>query len=135
MSEGASNLLSCSKPVLSQVETVNSFKLFDAPHTAKGIGKWLADEHKSKGLLPQYVGYHCTDGASNAVASANEYELLTEMNRSTAINHNKCLAHQTNRSSKYALGTGDFRICSNIRLAEVLDKAHRIIARVHRSSA
>jgi hypothetical protein len=51
------------------------------------------------------------------------------------MNHHKCLAHQTNRSAKYASGTGDFATCANPRLAQVLDKAHKIVARVHRSPA
>lgn len=135
LNEGASNLLACTIGKLDQMETVNSFKRFDAPHTGKGVGAWLAFEHEAKGLLPKYVGYHCTDGASNAVASVNEYELLTEMNRDTPINHQKCLAHQTNRSAKFASGTGDFKDCSNKELRDVLDKAHVIIARVHRSPA
>ena len=73
-----------------------AFKTFEGAHTGRGVGLWLKQQHEDKGLLPQYVGYHCTDGASNAVASANEYELLTEMNRGSSINHQKCLAHQTN---------------------------------------
>ena len=133
--EGANHLLACKIGHLSQCETVNSFKRFDGAHTGKGVGAWLASEHESKGLKPQYVGYHCTDGAANAVASANEYELLTEMNRDSTIRHDKCLAHQTNRSAKYASGTGDFKVCSNKTLADVLNKAHAIIARVHRSPA
>ena len=83
--------------------------------------------------MPQYVGYHCTDGASNAVASVNEYEILTEINRDTPINHQKGLAHQTNRSAKYASGTGDFKICANEDLRDILEKARTIIARVHQS--
>jgi hAT family C-terminal dimerisation region len=135
LNEGVSNLLSGPTGVLAQLETVNSFKRFDGSHTGKAVGTWLANEHEAKGLLPQYVGYHCTDGASNAVASVSEYVLMTEMNRSSTITHNKCLAHQTNRSAKYASGTGDFRENSNPRLSQVLGKAHEIIARVHRSQA
>jgi hypothetical protein len=135
LNEGVSNLLTCSTGVLSQMETVNSFKRFDGGHTGKAIGQWLAEEHASKGLLPQYVGYHCTDGASNAVASACQYELLTAINRSSSFTHYKCLAHQTNRSAKFASGTGDFKQNSNSNLAKVLGKAHSIIARVHRSTA
>jgi hypothetical protein len=134
INEGASNLLACRYGHLSQCETVNSFKRFDGAHTGKGIGSWLMKEHELKGLLPQYVGYHCTDGASNAVASVNEYEALTEINRDSVIRHDKCLAHQTNRSAKYASGTGDFKLCSNKTLSDVLSKAHIIIARVHRSA-
>ena len=135
LNEGAKELLSCSKGILSQCETVLAFKRFDGSHTGKGVGLWLEAEHKSKGLLPNYVGFHCTDGASNALVLANEYEILTEMNRDCETNHHKCLAHQTNRSSKMASGTGDFKNCSNEALAEVLNKAHTIIAWVHRSSA
>jgi hypothetical protein len=135
LNEGVSNLVSCPYGVLSQLETVNSFKRFEGAHTGKDIGLWLANEHASKGLYPQYVGYHSTDGASNAVASACEYEMLTEMNRSSSFQHNKCLAHQTNRSAKYASGTGDFKNNANIRLSAVLSKAHAIVGRVHRSSA
>jgi hypothetical protein len=77
--------------------------------------------------------YHSTDGASNAVASANHYRLLTEMNSDSSILYNTCLAHQNNRSAKYASGTGEFRTCSNTTLRDVLNKAHLIIARVHRT--
>jgi hypothetical protein len=135
LNEGAGNLLACANGVLAQCETVNSFKKFDGAHTGYGIGAWLAAEHESKGLLPNYVGYHCTDGASNAVASANEYEVLTEINRGIAFSHQKCYAHQANRSAKFASGTGDFKENKNTGLGEVLMKAHSIIARVHRSSA
>ena len=44
-----------------------------------------------------------------------------------------CLAHQNNCSAKYASGTGEFRTCSNTTLRDVLNKAHLIIARVHRT--
>ena len=134
LNEGARALLACPTGVLQQLETVNSFKRFDGAHTGKGVGKWLADQHQEKGLLPNYVGYHCTDGASNAVASANEYEVLTEMNRDIPFSHQKCLAHQTNRSAKYASGTGDFVECANETLRDVLVKTHTIVTRVHKSA-
>lgn len=135
LNEGASSLLACPLGVLEQLETVNSFKKFDQSHTGEAIGEWMVAEHAAKGLLPNYVVYHCTDGASNAVASVTEYELLTAVNREAPISHQKCLAHQTNRSAKYASGTGDFKNNANPRLSDILHKAHTIIARVHRSSA
>ena len=135
LNEGASKYLACKTGTLSQLETVNSFKRFEGSHTGKAVGQWLAEEHRAKGLLPEYVGYHCTDGASNAVASVIEYEVLTENERGSAINHQKCFAHQANRSAKFASGTGDFKNCLNRPLADVLNKCHTIVARVHRSSA
>jgi hypothetical protein len=133
LNEGVEERLSIAKGTLKCMETILSFKKFEGPKTGVGIGEWLVAEHASKGLLPQYVGYHSTDGASNAVASVFQYSLLTEMNRDSPIHHDKCLAHQCNRSAKYASGTGDFKICSNPELRVVLMKAHNIIARVHRS--
>ena len=133
ISEVAEDMLAIKDGVLCQCETVNSFKRFDGAHTGAAVGRWLAKEHELKGLLPQYVAFHCTDGASNAVASKSEYDLLTEMNRSSPINHNKCLAHQANRSAKYASGTGDFQVCRNQVLCDILKKVHVIVARVHKS--
>ena len=74
---------------LAAMETVVSFKKFDGPKTGVGIGEWMVAEHANKGLLPAYVGYHATDGASNAVASINHYTLMTEMNRDGAVHHDK----------------------------------------------
>jgi hypothetical protein len=50
------------------------------------------------------------------------------------ILHNTCLAHQNNRSTKFASGTGDFKICSNPVLRDILNKVHPIIAWVHQTS-
>jgi hypothetical protein len=135
LNEGAAKLLVSNVGVLSQCETVIAFKRFEGSHTAAGVGRWLADEHQAKGLLPSYVCFHCTDGAANAVASVSEYELLTEMNRDAKVHHQKCLAHQANRAAKFASGTGDFKVCANKGLADVLTKMHTIVARVHRSGA
>jgi hypothetical protein len=86
------------------------------------------------GLKAEYVGFHCTDGASNAVKSMEVYQMLTEINRSTPIAYEKCHAHQCNRSCKYAAGTGEFVENKNVDLWAVLTKCHRILARVLRSS-
>ena len=133
LNEGLNKSLLLEDGGLSCLEAVISFKKFDGAKTGHGIGTWMMNEHTTKGLLPSYVGYHSTDGASNAVASANHYELLTEMNRDSAIHHDKCMAHQNNRSAKFASGTGDFRVCSNPTLRVVLNKTHNIVARIHRA--
>ena len=58
---------------------------------------------------------------------------MTQMNRDSPVHHDKCMAHQNNRSAKYAAGTGDFKACANYELKAVLWKAHTLIHRVHRS--
>jgi hypothetical protein len=134
LNEGVSKMLAIEDGQLLGLEAVISFKRFDGEKTGAGIGAWMTKEHGDKGLLPAYVGYHSTDGASNAVASADHYGLLTEMNRDSPIYHDKCMAHQNNRSAKMASGTGDFKHCSNDELRLALTKAHTIITRVHRST-
>ena len=134
LNKGCSEKIAIEEGQLAVLETVISFRRFDGAKTGHAIGTWMVEQHQEKGLLPSYVGYHSTDGASNAVSSVEHYKLLTEMNQQSAIQHDKCMAHQNNRSAKYASGTGDYRENSNPVLGEVLDKAHRLIARVHRSS-
>ena len=134
LKQGAEAKLAIKKGSLAGLETVNSFKKFDGPKTGIGIANWLVSEHANKGLLPAYVGYHSTDGASNAVSSIHHYDLMTQMNREGAVHHDKCMAHQNNRSAKYGSGTGDFKVCANPALRDVLLKAHNLINRVHRSA-
>jgi hypothetical protein len=133
LNKGVRNQLAIKDGVLKGCEVVLSFKRFNGAKTGIGVGTWLYDEHLEKGLKPSYVVYHATDGASNAVASANHYRLLAEMNGvyESRILHNTCLAHQNNRSAKSASGTGDFKTCSNPVLQDILNKVHQIIARVH----
>lgn len=116
LNEGVNKILAVEEGQLLGLEAVISFKRFDGAHSGLGIGNWLMSEHMSKGLEPSYVGYHSTDGASNAVASIGHYELMTSMNRDCAVYHDKCMAHQNNRSSRMASGTGDFKHCSNDEL-------------------
>jgi hypothetical protein len=89
LKQGVEEKLAISQGILDGMETVVSFKMFDGPKTGAGIGKWMVAEHANKGLLPAYVGYHSTDGASNAVSSVEHYELMTEMNRDGAVYHDK----------------------------------------------
>jgi hypothetical protein len=134
LNEGANKLLLIADGQLLGLEAVVAFKKFDGPKTGVGIGTWMMNEHASKGLLPAYVGYHSTDGASNAVSSVKHYALLTATNNECPVYHDKCMAHQANRSAKYASGTGDFKTTANPFLRRVLMKAHTIIAIVHRST-
>ena len=95
LDEGAANEeLAFKKGTIQGLVVMISFKQFDGAKTGVGVGTWLYDEHFAKGLLPAYVLYHSTDGASNAVASANHYKLLSEMNTDCPIHHSTCLAHQ-----------------------------------------
>ena len=127
LNEGCSHKLAYPDGKLHGLETVIAFKKFDGAKTGLAIGTWLVDQHETKGLLPNYVAYHSTDGASNAVSSVDHYKTLTEMNAGSKISHDRCMAHQNNRSAKFASGTSDLAECSNETLCDVLNKRPTIL--------
>lgn len=133
--ELGANMLAISNGELKDLEFVVNFQLFSEKKTGAAIGRWLVLSHEEKGIHPKFVGHHSTDGASNAVKSKEEYDWMTQLNRSTTMEHEKCHAHQNERSGRYASGTGDYVDNANEELSVVLRKCHKIMARLHRSEA
>jgi hypothetical protein len=115
------------------LETVLAFNQFGGPKTSKNIASWLQKGHELAGIKPSMISSHSTDGASNAVGSAIEYQELTNYLRETEIQHYTCFAHQVNRSARYASGTGDFATNQNEDMSAVLKKMHEINGRIFRS--
>lgn len=115
------------------LEFVLAFNQFPQTKTASNIAEWLRTAHLRAGLKPDYILCHATDGASNAVGSAMEFQAITSEVRQTAIRHYVCFAHQVNRSAKYASGTGDFSVNQNEELSSVLQKTHDINGRIFRN--
>jgi hypothetical protein len=133
LSEGAKKLIAIKEPQLDDLEFVLNFQMFEAAKTGVNIGRWLVESHKDKGLLPDFLQHHSTDGASNATSSVKEYALQTQAFTESNITHSKCHAHQCNRSAKWASGTGDFTKNVNPELSNVINKVHAIVGRVHRN--
>lgn len=117
----------------SDLEVVLSFDHFPSSKTAVNIAAWLRSGHVRGGLRPEYIMSHSTDGASNAVASAEHFEAVTDAVRESSISHYTCLAHQVNRAAKFATGTGDFKSNENLELSEVIRKMHEINGRIYRN--
>ena len=74
------------------------------------------------------------DGASNAIGSANDYELLTRKERTQDLDFDTCYAHQNQRSGGYASGTVKFAEDPNPELGALLKKQHRLHVHVSRSA-
>jgi hypothetical protein len=121
------------EPDKKDLEVVLAFDQFEQMKTSANIAQWLKTGHLRGGLRPSYIMCHATDGASNAVGSAMEFQAIARAARETDIRHYTCFAHQVNRSAKFASGTGDFRVNMNEDLSGVLKKMHEINGRVYRN--
>jgi hypothetical protein len=116
------------------LEVVLAFDQFNEAKTSSNIAAWLTAGHARGGIKADYVLCHATDGASNAVGASMEFQAITsKLKEDGDIRHYVCMAHQVNRSAKYASGTGDFRLNRNEELSSVLKKMHEINGRVYRS--
>jgi hypothetical protein len=131
-----STALLVSAPKLEDLEFVANFQSFPHQKTGKAIARWLIKSHKDVGLLPDYVMHHSTDGAANAVLSAQEYEEMTRKMCSAEITFSTCSAHQCHRAALWASGDISFKgKDQNPELNEALEKLHQIVERIRRSAA
>ena len=115
------------------LEVVLAFDQFNHEKTGKNIAEWLKTGHLRGGLRPEYIMCHATDGASNAVKSATEFQLIASAAKESDIAHYTCLAHQVNRAARWASGMGDFKENRNEELSLVLRKMHEINGRIYRN--
>jgi hypothetical protein len=134
LNDGAKKKVVMALQEKTDLETVLSFDQFPEAKTSSNIAEWLREGHLRGGIKPAYIMCHSTDGASNAVGSSLEFQASTSyLKESREIFHYICMAHQVNRSARYASGTGDFRMNKNIELSTVLKKMHEINGRIYRN--
>jgi hypothetical protein len=74
------------------------------------------------------------DGASNAIGSLAEYEVLSRASPPNNVDFNVCLAHKIECSGGYASGTIKFAKPVNDELGGVLTKNHQIHVHLNRSA-
>ena len=94
---------------LDDLEYVLNFESFPLQKTGSNIAQWLIKSHTDVGLHPNYVMHHATDGASNAILSAKEFEALTRDVRESTMTFSTCSAHQIHWSALYAAGDPSFK--------------------------
>jgi hypothetical protein len=74
------------------------------------------------------------NGASNAIGSMQEFEVLTRDGCPTSVDFAVCYAHQNERSGSKASGTVEFAEITNDNLGDLLKKSHKIQERISRAS-
>ena len=135
MRELGSSVVVRQMPTTMDLEFVVNFESFTKRKTGLNIARWLIDSHKDVGLLPSYVMHHATDGASNAVLSAQEYEAATRDESETSMTFSTCSAHQVHRAALYACGDRSLVPKRNHELQDALIKLHTIFERIRKSPA
>jgi hypothetical protein len=70
------------------------------------------------------------NGASNAIGSMQEFEVLTHDGCPTSVDFAICYAHQNERSGGKASGTVKFEEITHDNLGDLLKKSHEIQVRI-----
>ena len=129
-----SSMFLSTKGTLKVLEAVLNFEHVDFSKTCENVAEWMASTTKASAI--QQSDWNClsADGASNAIGSLAEYEVVTRQGRSTSVDFNICYAHQNQRSNLRASGTVTFKTGpTNKELGNFLNKSHAIQARFYRS--
>ena len=85
------------------------------------------------GMMNSDFSQLTADGASNAIGSMQEFEVLTRHGRPNEVDFAVCYAHQNERSGGKASGTVKFAEETNNDLGDVLKKSHEIQVRISRA--
>jgi hypothetical protein len=113
---------------------VLTFEIIDKPKTCANVCDWMAESFVEASLTNQDINQLAADGASNAIGSTAEYELLTQPTRSNDVELSVCNAHQNEWLGGYAVGMIAFAVPANQELGDILDKSHGIQVGLSRSS-
>jgi hypothetical protein len=85
-------------------------------------------------LYNKDINQFLANGALNAIGLITEYESLSCPTRPNDVQLSVCFAHQNKQSGRYASGTITFAVPANKELGDVLEKSHKIQARLSRYS-
>jgi hypothetical protein len=95
----------------------------------------MQDSCAESAIVPEDWGQLSADGGSNAIASIQEYEVVSHSEGwQTSVEFNICYSHQNVRSGGYASGTMKFVDKPNKELGAILRTNHEIQVRFSRAT-
>ena len=119
------------KSTLDHLELVLNFEHFQQPKTCANVSDWMNDSFVAAHVKHSDLHQLSADGASNAIGSLAEYEVLSRASHPNNVDFNVCLAHQNERSGGYTSGTIKFAEPVNDELGGVLTKNHQSHVRLN----
>lgn len=125
-------LHSTGKPTLDCLEMILNFERFTESKTCTAVSDWMRESSSEAKVEDSDFAQLSADGASNAIGSVQEFEVLTRPERPNEVDFNVCLAHQNERSGGMASGTIK-NAESNYELGAELKKNHEIQVRIGRA--
>lgn len=111
--------------VLSDLEYPLNFEQFNDSKTSANVSLWVKESTDEVGIKSDDINVTTADGASNAIGSLVDFELLTRDERSDNQEFEICAAHQNQRSADFASGKGGFAENSNPELSACLNFSHK----------
>lgn len=122
-------------PNLECLEFPLNFEEFREVKTCVNVSQWLDDSSALAKIRKSDFFHLSADGASNAIGSVAELEVMQRSGRATAVDFNICFAHQTERSGGKASGMVKYKDGShNESLGIMLAKNHEIQVRLTRGT-
>lgn len=127
-------LCTIGKPTLACLEMIINFERFTQSKTCTNVSDWMHESISEAKVANSDFAQLSADGASNAIGSLQEFEVLTRPERPNEVDFTVCLAHQNERSGGMASGTIK-NAESNYELGAELKKNHEIQVRINRAPA
>lgn len=125
-------LYNTGKAKLDCLEFILNFERFSKRKTVTNVSDWMLESCVEAKIVSSDFSQLSADGASNAIGSVQEFEVLTRPGRHNEVDFNVCVAHQNERSGGMASGTINIE-GANYDLGAELKKNHEIQVRIHRS--
>ena len=119
---------------LGSLEFPLNFERFNEPKTCANVSDWMLKSMNEAKVQSSDLSHVSADGASNAIGSANEFELITQKDRVQDMDFDTCYAHQNQRSAGRADGTLKFADNPNPTLGALIKKNHAMHVRIQRSA-
>lgn len=133
MSHGhISPLHNAGKAKLDCLEFILNFERFIKSKTVTNVSDWMLKSCVEAKIVSSNFSQLSADGASNAIGSVQEFEVLTRPGRHNEVDFNVCAVHQNERSGGMASGTINIE-GANYDLGAELKKNHEIQVRLHQS--
>lgn len=122
-------------PTLANLEYPGNFQRCQFSKTIANVTEIMRETNEQLSVEDADLNQVTADGGSNAVGSAQEFELVgREKGRENSQDFIVCVAHQNERAGGYASGTAKFAEDPNPELGKTLTKNHSLQERFHRNS-
>ncbi len=122
-------------PITDLLEYIANFEQFKLAKAIENVVGWITESYLCVKVVSPDFNNMAADGASNAIGSILEVEVVTRVERANDVDLSICVAHQGERAGGYASGTHEYAEPVNSPLGQILEKSHTIQVRINRAES